>query len=83
MLSLGVIRVDFCVLTLGSRLVFDLVRRLEESFALVVTDANEDAGDPAERGWETQSSERESNQAWSILSDGEMREDWWGWCYAS
>jgi hypothetical protein len=49
----------------GMRL--DVNRGLEEFDVLLVNEGNDGAGEPDDRGWETQSSESESSHAWSIV----------------
>lgn len=58
----------FCGLYLGMRL--DTGRGFEESEVLFDNEGNEGAGEPDDRGWDTQSSESESNQACSIMEVG-------------
>lgn len=62
--SFGTVHDCFCGLYFGMRL--DAARALEESELLLDNEGNDGAGEPDDRGSETQSSERESSQACSI-----------------
>jgi hypothetical protein len=59
----GAVHDSFCGLYFGMRLT---ASELED--VLFEKEGKDGAGEPAERGCDTQSSDSESNQAWSILS---------------